>query len=386
MTHFLTSIEFDREDTVFVNQTVPQIQLKLYLNCVSSRVEARNLTKIQEQRLILTDDILFSTNSMILNIVIEDQNDNFPVFTHPPTKSFIVGYPEQKMADKFLPPNLMIVEAFDIDEGLNAKIRYSLNDNRDFAIDPEDGTIFPLKECMLNVDEVNLIVTATDRDGALNGNAESFNLKVKKVRKNNLVVMTTENELLNDVQLFLKNITNITKMNLLSINYVAISKEGKQLLHFSNKFAMKEVETFIKIFVYAFDVENELKTSDEIIELLTISDISVTLDARAFSEDVLDCNITGFIIAVSILGGLLIIVCAAVPLVWFLWFPRFVSSRKTDSESSVQQFEDDFNNSPVTSSPVLPIKTNTVKDADVLGIQISGVTIGGKITTYRNKY
>lgn len=394
ITHFLTSLKFDREDAVFVNQTVPQIQLKLNLNCANAIVGFQNYSEIQEQRLILTDDILiltddilFSTNSMILNIVIEDQNDNFPVFTHPPTKSFLVGYPEQKLADKLLPPNLMIVEAFDVDEGLNAKIKYTLNDNRHFAIDHEAGIIYPLTECMFNTDEVNLIVTATDRNGALDGNAEIFNLKVKKVTKDNLVVLTTENEQLSDVELFLRNITVITKMNLLSINYAAIpndgnKQEGKQLLSYKTQLTMNDVDTFIKIFVYAFDAESELKTSDEILEILKISDIAGTSNFKAFVDDVPDCNVTGFIIAVSILGGLLITVCAAVPLLWFLWlYPKFVSSRRKESESSVQQFDADFNNSLANTSPVLPMKTNTVSDEDILGIQIDGATSDGKIIT-----
>lgn len=382
----MTSLKFDREDAVFVNQAVPQIQLKLNLNCANAIVGFQNHTEIQEQRSILTDDILFSTNSMILNIVIEDQNDNFPVFTHPPTKSFIVGYPEQKLADKLLPPNLMIVEAFDIDEGLNAQIKYTLNDNRHFAIDHE-GIIFPLTECMLNIDEVNLIVTATDRNGALDGNAESFNLKVKKVTKDNLVVLTTENAQLSDVELFLRNITVITKMNLLAINYAAIphddnEQERKQLLSFRRQLTMNDVDTFIKIFVYAFDAESELKTSGEIIEMLKISDIPVALNVRAFVDDMPDCNLTGFIIAVSLLGGLLITVCAAVPLLWYLWlYPKFVSPRRKESESSVQQFDADFDNSLANTSPVLPIKTNSVRDEEILGIQIDGATSDGKIDT-----
>ncbi|CAO1403509.1 unnamed protein product [Diamesa hyperborea] len=381
-THFLTSLKFDREDPLFVNQTVPQIQLKLNLNCDSKSVAFQNYTEIQEQHLILTDDILFSTDLMILNIVIEDQNDNFPVFTYPATKSFTVGYPEQKLADKLLPPNLMIVEAFDVDEGLNAKIKYTLNVNRHFAIDPEAGIIYPLTECMLNVSEVDLVVTATDRFGALDGNAESFNLKVRKVTKDNLVVLTTENEQLSDVELFLRNISGITKMNLLSIHYAAIphddnEQKGKQLFSFMSRLKMNEVLTFIKVFVYAFDVEGELKTSDGIIELLKISNIPVALNVEAFVDDVPDYNLTGFIIAVSLLGGLLITVCAAIPLLWFLWLsPKLVNSRRKASESSIQQFEEDFNNSPANTSPVLPIKTNTVSDKDILGIQVDGATVG----------
>ncbi|CAO1401404.1 unnamed protein product [Diamesa serratosioi] len=374
-THFLTSMKFDREDAVFINETVPQIQLKLYLNC-GTTLTANHPIAIQEQHLILTDDILFSTNSMTLNIVIEDQNDNFPVFIHPPTKNFNVGYPEQIVADSLLPPNLMIVEAFDVDEGLNAKIKYSLNDNRHFAIDPEAGIIFPLKECMLNVDEVSLIVTATDRDGALNGNAESFSLNVKKVTTDNLVVFSLKNKQLNDVELFLSNVTVATKMNLLSINYAAIPYyDDDEELIVTKQSEGNEVQTFIKMFVYAFDVdvESELKTSAEIIQLLKLANIPVTLNYSTF-DDVFDCNITGLIIAVSILGALLITVCAVVPLLWFVWLrPKYETQRRS-SESSVVQFDEDFNNLPSISSPVLPIKTITQKDEDVMGIHIDGVT------------
>ena len=69
---------------------------------------------------------------------------------------------------------------------------------------------------------------------------------------------------------------------------------------------------------------------------------------------------------------------------WFLWlYPKFVGSRRKESDSSVQQFEADFNNSPGHTSPVLPKKTNTerMRDEEILGIQIDGATIDGKIKT-----
>lgn len=350
------------------------------MNCAAS-VAATNAV-IQKQNLILTDDILFSTNLMFLNIVIEDQNDNYPVFTHPPTKNFIVGYPEQKLADKLLPPNLMIVKAFDIDEGLNAKIKYSLNDNRYFAIDSETGVIIPSKECMSNVDEVNLIVTATDRNGALNGNAESFNLKVIKVRIDNLVVMSIEYKQLSDVELFLKNISLNVKMNLLPINYAAIphydeEQNGNQWR--LDRIVLNLIEIFIKVYVYAFDVENvmELKTNAEIIEMLKVTNITGSYNFTEFTDDLLDCNLTGFIVALSLIGGLLIIVCTVAPLLWFLWLHPKIETQRRSSETSGQQFDEDFNNLPALSSPVMPVKTITLRDEDVMGIEIDGVTIDG---------
>jgi hypothetical protein len=214
-----------------------------------------------------------------------DQNDNSPFFTNPPKDGFIVGWPEAKLAEKLMPKYLFKVESFDIDEGLNAIVKYSLENYDHFTINSKSGIIYPLKNAMMNEDDVNIIIKATDRNGY--GNVVETLVNVKKVEAENIVEMILKNEPLENAEIVIKEISEQTEIDLGIINYFAISSiEGKQINSESN----------ILIYVYAFD-EITLMKQEQIVEKLSKAQLNIEIDFSNFdSENIYklsDCNATG---------------------------------------------------------------------------------------------
>lgn len=65
-----------------------------------------------QESFISTQEILYSPDVMYLNIIIVDENDNFPIFIHPNEKEQKIGYPEAELAHDVLPPYLFRVEVW----------------------------------------------------------------------------------------------------------------------------------------------------------------------------------------------------------------------------------------------------------------------------------
>lgn len=219
VTNMFDSISFDREDSIFSQYEVPQIQIRLKLNCDDTQTAAsqseryqlpyrsypNGATQLQSPRSIdpsiggryytLINDIDFTSDLTVINIIIEDVNDNYPVF-HSSTPS-LLGYPDTGTANRIIPSQLAVIHATDIDAGLNAKIRYSLADNNHFQINPDSGVVTPLSDGWSNVNSVNLTIYATDNYGAQNGLSTSHALYVRKLEEQHLTVVTLRDNSLN---------------------------------------------------------------------------------------------------------------------------------------------------------------------------------------------
>lgn len=200
---------FDREDITFSEYEVPQIQIKLKLNCGEDTTPAsqfqrnqpppENVTHSQLPRSIdpsisdgrwytLTNDIDFTSDLTVINIIIEDVNDNHPIFD--PTTPSLIGYPEPEIANHIIPSQLIVIHATDIDAGVNAQIKYTLAENSYFQINPHNGMITPLSDGWSNVQSVDLTIYATDNDGAENGLRSSHVLQVKRLEEKHLTLVT----------------------------------------------------------------------------------------------------------------------------------------------------------------------------------------------------
>lgn len=213
----LESISLDREDRIFNEYEVPQIQIKLKLNCgdittvAASQFErdqptSANVTQLQLARSIipaigdgrwytLLNDIDFSSDTTVINIIIEDVNDNYPIFDA--LTPSLIGYPEPEIANHIIPSQLVAIHATDIDAGMNAKIKYSLARNNFFQINPDNGIITPLSDGWSNVKSVELTIYATDNNGAQNGLVSSHVLQVKSLEENHLTVVILRDDNLN---------------------------------------------------------------------------------------------------------------------------------------------------------------------------------------------
>lgn len=210
----LDTINFDREDPIFNEYEVPQIQIKLKLNCddvtpATSQSEQRlpsfrNAT--QSVRSIdpsigdgrwyaLVNDIDFTSDLTVINIIIEDVNDNYPIFD--PSTPSLVGYPEPAIANHIIPSHVVVIHATDVDAGINADIEYSIAESRHFQINSRNGIVTPLSDGWSNENSVQLTIYATDMNGADNGLRSSHVLNVKKLEEKHLTVVTLRDDNVN---------------------------------------------------------------------------------------------------------------------------------------------------------------------------------------------
>lgn len=378
-TNFLRNVDektFDRESELFVNHLVPQISIKLNLRCDTTT--PNDFVSAQSENLI-SDEIFYSKTVTHLHIVIADENDNSPIFTNPSqsNNNFAIGFPDIDLVEQLKPQNLIQIDAFDLDEGLNAKIKFSLESYEHFTINSETGVVSPLKGCLRGVDKINITVIATDRDGAIDGNESKIILDVFKVREENVVEFNLENANLENVETIIKSLSITSNIDLRLINYFAIpsmsESEGRQITG----------ESKIIVFVYGFDNDSQfLLNSREIINILSDLEVSQAFMFAPFNSSS-ECNQTGFIVAVSVLGGLLLLLSIAAPLIWFLWIRKAPDSRRSSSNSIKKLEEDsDAQSEQQTSTPPsieLTTENETYQtDADILGIAIDGVTQGKK--------
>lgn len=129
--NMLTSKAFDREGIEFIDMALPQFQMTLKLSCpeivnkgkISSKSfqnstnnpliqsTSKSITTLQQRaddvrQYILTENIKHLWDTTMLTIIIEDENDNDPIFVNP-AANVLLGFPEPKVAEKILVPFLI---------------------------------------------------------------------------------------------------------------------------------------------------------------------------------------------------------------------------------------------------------------------------------------
>lgn len=375
---------FDRESRSFADYLVPQIYIKLNLRCDSLLAAASDFSAQSES--LASDEILYSKTGTNLHIIIVDVNDQIPVFTNPPSDNFMIGYPDIALGEQLKPANLIQIEAFDLDEGMNAKIKFSLESYEDFTINSESGVVYPLKGCMQNDENVTITVRATDLDGLPGGKRAETSLIVVKIRAENVVEFNIENALLENVPTVISDLSQSSEIDLRLINYFAVPTASEV------KSRQSSGDSKIIVYAYAFNNSRSLLNSGEIIEILSQSEVDISIAFSQFNDNhrrKADCSLTGLIVAVSILGGVLLIISIATPLVWFLWLRYKVndSSRRNSTAIAKTSLEEDFETQSEEISPPIPaveisnVNETYQNDAEILGIQIDGVT-QGEMTTF----
>lgn len=281
----LESISLDREDIIFDGYEVPQIQIKLRLICgeipiagnqlnQNRQISGMNVTPFHSSRSInpsigdgrwytLTNDIDFTSDWTVINLIIEDVNDNIPEFD--PLTPTLIGYPEPEVANDIMPSCLVIVHATDKDAGMNAKIKYTLAEDSYFKIDPESGLISPLSHGITAMEHsFKLTIIAVDNYGATDiydnyiGLSALHILEVKRLEQKHLTIVMLRGDNVNssdDVIAQLNSETSIQMMVLHSAHVPYYSPNARQFLDDS--------DSILKMIVYAFGDDGEpLDSSD----------------------------------------------------------------------------------------------------------------------------
>lgn len=291
-TNQLTSISFDRESETFSTYEVPQIQVTLQLSCegeISEEPFSTNVVNtttrypqpadIQTRFIVpgtddgrwyvlLASDVVHSSRTTVLTIIIEDENDNAPVFLQPLVP--IIGYPDATVAEQIMPAQVVVVLAVDSDAGLNAKIRYSLAMvSENFQIDAETGILSPRRDAFKTSEQETIDLIATDRDGASDGHTTTIQLLVKKLEPRHITVITIEEEELEAVDLVLSNIYSELGLNLAVLHSAIISlgdSSSTTERNAGNKYLRADGVggvNALRLFVYSIDTANEfMNTAD----------------------------------------------------------------------------------------------------------------------------
>lgn len=254
----MSTIAIDRESESFGQMTVAQVQARLKLVCPSEDLLGRRQRRAVDDFVdnVFTDEIPFNSDITLVNIFIEDINDNVPVFEHPSAAVTHIGYPDADLVGLLLPSYLIKVEASDADEGVNAQIEYSLQENNYFGIDPKSGVIYPLTSEM-GVDVFNLAVSASD-----SVHETTVELNVHKLTLDHLIVVYVENYGYHEME-------DVTKTIDLQLG------EKIQVLKYANvpatyvKRSMSTrttAGTNLKMVVYAFDEKDQLVMAEVLLE------------------------------------------------------------------------------------------------------------------------
>lgn len=291
-TNQLTSISFDRESETFSTYEVPQIQVTLQLSCdgeiseESSSADVLNsttryLTAVNPlsrsiepgtddgRWYVLASDIVHSARTTVLTIIIEDENDNAPVFVQPLAP--IIGYPDATVAEQIMPAHVTVVQAADSDAGLNAVVRYTLaTDSVNFQIDAETGVLSPRRDSFKTSEQETIDVLATDRNGASDGLSTSLHLIVKKLEARHITVITIEEAELEAVDIVLDNIYSELGLNLAVLHSAVISLGDSAVTtvrNAANKYARADGDVGVnalRLFVYSVDTANEFMNTVDV--------------------------------------------------------------------------------------------------------------------------
>lgn len=268
----LESISFDREDPIFNEYEVPQIQIKLKLNCsdvtpIASQTQrllsgsvppSSKLTRSIDPSMgdgrfyTLTNDIDFTFDLTVINIIIEDVNDNYPIFD--PSTPPLIGYPAPEVANHIIPTHLAAISATDIDAGINAKIRYSLTANPHFQINADNGIITPLGTGWANVNSVELVIHATDNYGAANGLTTSRSMIVKRLEERHLTVVTLrENNVNTTAEEVIEQLNALSAIRMMVLHSAIVPFHPISM----RRQLMDAPLSALKMIVYAFGADDE---------------------------------------------------------------------------------------------------------------------------------
>ncbi|KAG5681021.1 hypothetical protein PVAND_010487 [Polypedilum vanderplanki] len=375
-TNFIKNIkEFDRESEIFKNYLVPQVHITLRLYCGSSIQNTTSLLSITPYTAnAYTDEILFSTSITYLNLIILDQNDNPPIFINPTQTNFNIGFPDEKLIEITMPKYLFKAEAYDLDEGINAVIKYSTNMPSIFYIDSVTGEIHSMRE--MSNETFTLILSAIDRNGE--GLKTSISLNVVKLTTDKVLEIVVETT--NDLTQFINELSSQTGLDLRILSSTQIPFALQNEIFWLN-IIPSSYEAKNKIFVYAFE-QSSLLMADELLERLSIVQLNVPIKYGFINICIEDidaaesCDLKGWIFAVSFMGTILFLIIIAIPLIYIFWLrPKLTNDLK--STSSKEEFGENFYSEPGTSTPVVnEINENSERqtDAEVLGIELEGVT------------
>ncbi|XP_039748732.1 uncharacterized protein LOC120625678 [Pararge aegeria] len=234
----------DREDKSIAFMIQSQIQAELILHCDNDNGKAivkRSLAtdigsgldtyNYGSNKWVLADTIKHNARRSVVNLIVEDINDNAPIFNGKENEPIYIGYPIPELENTILPRALIELKATDADIGENAALMYfSMEEN--LAVASTTGYVHVRNNANLQNDS-RLTVYAIDQNGrGLNG---SIDIVIKLLEENQIAVMTVQNAFLDDEDNILSNLSTSVGYDIKILRTVVISENNDKSEETSRK-------------------------------------------------------------------------------------------------------------------------------------------------------
>ncbi|XP_069355010.1 protocadherin Fat 1-like isoform X3 [Maniola hyperantus] len=360
----------DRENKSIAFMILSQIQVELVLHCDNDdegAIVKRSLATDTGSELdpytygssnwVLADTITYNARRSVVNLIVEDINDNSPIFVGKENEPIYVGYPIPELENTILPRALIELKATDADIGENAALMYwSTEEN--LAIAPTTGYVH-VRNIALLTDNSRLTVYATDQNGkGLNG---TLDIVVKLLERNQIAVITVRNAFLNDENSILSNLSKLVGYDVKILRTVVISDSNEETENNSRK-KRETVNTSgasLQLYVYGMS-ESQLVNVDKL-----TSDLDNVVSANSVRvtslEDHLEgleiCSVPGeftALLAATITLAVVLFILIVAAAVWFLLKWRKKQNYKKFSATNSLASSIETEPSPKVESPSKP--------------------------------
>ncbi|CAH2107305.1 unnamed protein product [Euphydryas editha] len=350
----------DREDQSIAFMTLSQIQVELILFCDSDETSVAKRSLNTERlelgsynygsnKWILADTIEYNPRRSFVNLIVNDINDNPPIFIGKENEPIYAGFPVPELQDMILPRALVEVKATDADIGENAALIYWSREDS-IAVAPQTGFVHVRSDARLE-DNSRLTVYATDLNGrGLNG---TLDIVVKFLDINQIAVVTVRNAFLDDESSVLNNLSTSVGYEIKVLRTVVISESSEVNFSRKRRDLSSNPDISLQLYVYGIN-ENEPVNVVQLTGDINNSNVVSVNIARVLSlEDHLEgleiCPIpgrdVGLLVATIVLAVLLFIVILTI-ILWFVLIRKYKLHLKWRKSQSYKEFDD--NNSEVS--------------------------------------
>ncbi|XP_050557605.1 uncharacterized protein LOC118280638 isoform X36 [Spodoptera frugiperda] len=220
----------DREHESIAFMTVSQVQVELILECDDDPVRTKRSKRSYDwldpyeygsNKWVLTDSIPYNSRRTLVNLIVNDINDNAPIFIGKENEPIVVGYPNSELEERILPRSLVELQATDADIGINAALRYSSSESV-LAVAPSTGFVHVRSGASLQQDQI-LTVTATDQNGE--GLSGTIQLAVKLLDVSHIAVVTVRDVFLDDEKTVLSQLSDAVGYEVKALRSVVVSDD-----------------------------------------------------------------------------------------------------------------------------------------------------------------
>ncbi|KPJ11412.1 hypothetical protein RR48_15051 [Papilio machaon] len=327
----------DREHKSIAFMALSQIQVELTLQCdydvltVRSNRSFNNIPMTKSlgpydygtYRWVLTDPILYDPRRSFVNLIVNDINDNDPIFELKENEPIAVGYPLSELEEIVPPRALVELTATDADIGENAALVYWSSEPA-LAVSPTTGRVHVSNSSLLQHGAI-LRVSATDRNG-VDGRTGHIDLMVRLLDVHQIAVVTVQGAFLEDENKVLTNLTNALGYDVKALRSVILPMDSDTRTNENTsrreRAAVVSTGAFLRLFIYGLinrePVEVSRLTSD--INSIVMGNIASTVSLEDHLESREICSLPArdtSLLAATIALSILLFIIIVLSGVWF---------------------------------------------------------------------